>query len=381
MHVSHLALVDFRSYAAADIALDPGATAFIGPNGQGKTNLVEAVHYASTQTSHRVATDQPLIRVGAEQAIIRARVRRGDREALIELEVNAGKANRARLNRGVVPRTRDVLGILRTVVFSPDDLDLVRGDPSGRRAFLDELLTVRQPRLAGVRADYDRVLRQRNTLLKTAGGRRGGTRNEAALATLDSWDAQLARAGAELLHARLALVDALRDPVAVRYRDVASSVPKPAGGNDAAIAYRASWETGGATDRADLEQAFLDELARLRTEELDRGVTLAGPHRDDVVLTLGAMPAKGYASHGESWSFALALRLASFALLREDDDDPVLVLDDVFAELDAQRRARLAELVGDTEQVLITAAVPDDVPAELVSHRFDVGGGEVERVS
>jgi DNA replication and repair protein RecF len=381
VHVSHLALVDFRSYETADIELRAGSSVFLGPNGQGKTNLVEAVHYAATQSSHRVASDQPLVRLGADQAIVRVRVQRDDRTALIELELNPGRANRARLNQGAVPRARDVLGILRTVVFSPDDLDLIRGDPTLRRRFLDDLLTIRQPRFAGVRADYDRVLKQRNTLLKTAGGRRTGARNPGALATLESWDAQLARTGAELLAARLALVADLDAPTADRYAAVSQSVPKPDRGDLASLAYRASWELAEATTREDLEKGLLAELENRRDEELDRGVTLVGPHRDDLVLSLGPMPAKGYASHGESWSFALALRLASFELLRADGDVPVLVLDDVFAELDALRRARLAEIVGGTEQVLVTAAVPDDVPTELVQHRFDVRDGTVTDVS
>ncbi len=378
MHLFRLALVDFRSYAQVEVDIPEGVSAFIGPNGQGKTNLVEAVDYVATQSSHRVASDQPLVRVGAEQAIVRAAVRRDDREALIELEINPGKANRARLNRGSVPRARDVLGIVRTVFFSPDDLELVKGDPSSRRGFLDDLLVARQPRFAGVRADYDRVLRQRNTLLKTAGGRATGRRNEGALSTLEVWDSQLTRAGAELLEARLSLVDELRPHVARHYADVAMSVPKADGGNDAGLDYKPSLELeAGCTDRDQLADALRTEVVRRRGEELQRGVTLVGPHRDDLTLSLGQLPAKGYASHGESWSFALALRLAAFELLRADGDDPVLILDDVFAELDDLRRSRLAELVAGTEQVLVTAAVPDDVPAKLVGHVFDVREGVV----
>ena len=380
MHVSHLALVDFRSYARAEIDIPAGIATFLGPNGQGKTNLVEAIDYVATQSSHRVAGDQPLVRFGADQAIVRATVQRGDRQALIELEINPSKANRARLNKGAVPRARDVVGILRTVVFSPDDLELVKGDPSDRRRFLDDLLVARQPRFAGVRADYDRVLKQRNTLLKTAGGRATGRRNEGALATLDVWDAHLARTGAELLAARLALVEELRPPVAQHYADVAMSVPKADGGNDAELTYRPSLELEpGTTNRTELSEALLAEIGRRRGDELDRGVTLVGPHRDDLVLSLGSLPAKGYASHGESWSFALSLRLAAFALLRADGDDPVLILDDVFAELDDLRRSRLAELVAETEQVLVTAAVRDDVPAKLVSQQFDVREGAITR--
>lgn len=379
MYVSHLGLVDFRSYAQAELELTAGVTAFLGPNGQGKTNLVEAIDYVATQSSHRVASDQPLVRFGADQAIVRTRVQRGDREALIELEINPGRANRARLNRGPLPRAREALGILRTVVFSPDDLELVKGDPSARRRFLDELLTTRQPRFAGVRSDYDRVLRQRNTLLKTAGGRARAGRNEGALATLETWDTHLARSGAELLAARLELVESLAPLVARHYAEVSSSVPKADAGNEAGLAYAPSLELDGCSDRAGLAELLAAELARRRDEELDRGVTLTGPHRDDLVLSLGQLPAKGYASHGESWSFALGLRLAAFDLLRADGDDPVLILDDVFAELDDLRRARLAELVAGTEQVLVTAAVVADVPEGLVEHRFDVTAGSVSR--
>jgi DNA replication and repair protein RecF len=332
VYVSHLALVDFRSYAQVEVEIPSGVSAFIGPNGQGKTNLVEAIDYVATQSSHRVASDQPLVRFGATQAIVRTTICRGDREALIELEINPGKANRARLNRGAVPRARDVLGILRSVVFSPDDLELVKGDPSARRAFLDDLLVARQPRFAGVRSDFDRVLKQRNTLLKTAGGRGSGRRNEGALSTLDTWDAHLCRAGSELLAARLDLVDELRPHVVRHYADVAMSVPKAEGGNDAELAYKPSLELEpDVRTRDELAAALQAEVVRRRDDELDRGITLVGPHRDDLTLSLGVMPAKGYASHGESWSFALALRLAAFELLRADGDDPVLVLDDVFA--------------------------------------------------
>jgi DNA replication and repair protein RecF len=380
VYVSQLALVDFRSYSQVEVEIPSGASAFIGPNGQGKTNLVEAIDYVATQSSHRVAGDQPLVRFGTAQAVVRATVVKGERQALIELEINPGKANRARLNRGAVPRAREVLGILRTVLFSPDDLELVKGDPSARRSFLDDLLVTRQPRFAGVRSDYDRVLRQRNSLLKTAGGRGTGRRNDGALETLDAWDQHLASAGAELLAARLSLVEDLRPHVARHYSDVAMSVPRAERGNDAGLVYKPSLDLDpGVIGREELAEALRDEVVRRRGEELERGLTLVGPHRDDLVLSLGAMPAKGYASHGESWSFALSLRLAAFELLRADGDDPVLILDDVFAELDDLRRTRLAELVSGTEQVLVTAAVREDVPDKLVSHRFDVREGVVTR--
>lgn len=377
MHVSELALTDFRSYEHVEIPLPAGVSAFIGPNGQGKTNLVEAIDYVSTQASHRVASDQPLVRFGASRAIVRAMVQRDERQALIELQINPGSANRARLNRGDVPRAREALGILRTVLFAPDDLELVKGDPSARRRFLDDLLVARQPRFAGVRSDYDRVLKQRNSLLKTAGGRHGGKRSEGAMATLDVWDSHLATVGAELLAARLELLTALVPHIARHYADVAESVPKPGGGNEADAQYKASLQLDGATGRDELAERLLAEVAERRGDELDRGITLVGPHRDDVVLSLGPLPARGYASHGESWSFALALRLAAFELLRADGDDPVLILDDVFAELDDLRRTRLASLVAETEQVLVTAAVPSDVPSELVGQTFEVRDGKV----
>jgi len=380
VHVSLLELTDFRSYSEVGVELAAGVTAFLGPNGQGKTNLVEAVDYVATQSSHRVSSDQPLVRFGADRAVVRAAVQRDGRQALIEVEINPGKSNRARLNRGALPRAREALGILRTVVFSPDDLALVKGDPSERRRFLDDLLVVRQPRYAGVRSDYDRVLRQRNTLLKSAGGRGSTRRNESALSTLEVWDAHLARKGAELLAARLELVDDLRPYVARHYTEVAMTVPKPDRGNEVGLVYKPSFTIDDAvTDRAELAAAILTEIGVRRTDELDRGVTLVGPHRDDLSLMLGALPAKGYSSHGESWSFALALRLAAFSVLRRDGDDPVLILDDVFAELDDARRHRLAELVGGTEQVLVTAAVAADVPTELIDHRFDVREGTVTR--
>lgn len=379
MHVAHVALIDFRSYEQVELDLQPGVSTFTGPNGQGKTNLVEAIDYVATQASHRVASDQPLVRLGAEQAIVRVTVQRDQRQALIELEVNPGKSNRARLNRGEVARAKDVLGILRTVVFSPEDLQLVKGDPAERRKFLDDLLVTRHPRFAGVRSDYDRVLRQRNTLLKTAGGRWSGRRNDAALGTLDVWNTSLARAGSELLAARIELVAELLPQVRQHYTDIAQAVPKPGGGNDATLTYRASLELDQETRRDELTEILLAELARRRDEELDRGVTLVGPHRDDLVLSLGSLPARGYASHGESWSLALALKMAAFELLRADGDDPVLILDDVFAELDDLRRDRLASVVARGEQALVTAAVLADVPGDLLGDHFDVRDGKVLR--
>ncbi len=384
MYVSHLTLHDFRSYANVEVPLAAGVTAFIGRNGQGKTNLVEAIDYLSRLASHRVATDAPLVRAGCERAIVRAAVVREGRTAVLEVELNPGRANRARVNKSPLPKSRDLVGLVRTVVFSPEDLTLVKGDPSDRRKFLDDLLVLRTPRLAGVRADYERVLRQRNSLLKTAGAaRRGSSSQESALSTLGAWDAHLVHAGSELLSARLALVESLAPYVGKAYATVARGASR----EDAVIDYRPSFELG-AHDAAALGEAFHAELERRRGDELDRGVSLVGPHRDELLLTLGAapesgglrLPVKGYASHGESWSFALALRLASYDLLRHDGDDPILILDDVFAELDTERRAQLAELVAGAEQVLVTAAVADDVPAVLAGVRYAVAGGEVTRV-
>ncbi|AKT50850.1 DNA replication/repair protein RecF [Arsenicicoccus sp. oral taxon 190] len=395
MYVRHLSLGDFRSYHTAELPLGPGVTTFEGLNGQGKTNLVEAIGYLATLGSHRVAQDAPLVRFGAEQAIVRGVVVRDGRETLVELEISPGRANRAKLNRSPLTRTREVLGSLRTVLFAPEDLALVKGDPSERRRFLDDLLVQRQPRWAGVRADYDKVVKQRNALLKSAAPvlRRRGRRRPAydrppeaedrssALHTLDVWDQHLSQVGASLLYARLRLLRDLGPYLTTAYDEVS------AGASDARATYRCSLHeeaaaaiaAGEVPELPELSELLLDSLGRVREQEIERGVTLVGPHRDDLVLQLGELPAKGYASHGESWSFALGLRLASFQLLRHDlREDPVLILDDVFAELDAGRRSRLAGMVSDCEQVLITAAVGDDVPTELAEGaRFHVKRGEV----
>lgn len=379
MHVAALSLTDFRCYAQADVELGPGVTSFLGRNGQGKTNLVEALGYVATLASHRVATDAPLVRLGATQAVVRAQVVRDERSTLVEIEINPGRANRARINRSPVPRPREVLGLLRTVLFAPEDLALVKGDPSERRRFLDELLVARAPRLAGVRADYDRVLKQRNALLKTASvARRGGAAAADVMRTLEVWDTHLVTVGAELLEARLDLVAALAPLVDKAYDTVSS------GGGPAALEYSCSLgpDVELAADRGLLAGLLLEGIERRRRDELDRGLSLVGPHRDDLLLKLGPAPAKGYASHGESWSYALALRLASYDLLRNDGSsggEPVLVLDDVFAELDVERRTRLASLVGEAEQVLVTAAVEADVPDLLSGERIDVAGGAVSR--
>ncbi|MFC7501460.1 DNA replication/repair protein RecF [Nocardioides sp. GCM10030258] len=387
MHVSHLTLHDFRSYADVDVALDAGVTAFVGRNGQGKTNLVEAIDYLSRLSSHRVATDAPLIRAGTDQAVIRAAVVREGRTAILEVELNPGRANRARINRSPLSRARDLAGIVRTVVFSPEDLALVKGDPSQRRRFLDDLIVLRTPRMAGVLSDYERVLRQRNTLLKTMYAARGSSR-DGALATLAVWDDHLVATGTELLRARQALATDLAPYLGKAYEAVARGASR----DDARLEYQPSVPPPGPeveelalqASRDPLTDSFRAELERRQHDEIGRGVTLVGPHRDDILLTLGPgddqrLPVRGYASHGESWSFALALRLASYDLLRADGDDPILVLDDVFAELDAERRTQLAELVAGAEQVLVTAAVEADVPPQLRGVTFHVAGGEVTR--
>lgn len=369
MFVTHLNLADFRSYTSLDVPLEAGVTVFTGANGQGKTNLVEAVEFLATLSSHRVATEAPLVRAGAERAIVRARVQAGledSRNLLLEIEIIPGRANKAALNRSPLRRPRDLLGALRVVLFSPEDLAIVKGDPGERRRFIDELVTSRWPRLAGVRADYDQVLRQRSTLLKTLSGRGPRAAGPDAATTLDIWDGQLAALGAELLAARLATLDELGPLLAAAYADIAPT------NNIAAAVYKSSSQVSSGQSVAELAAELEARMQERRDDEISRGVCLVGPHRDDITLSLGDLPTRGYASHGESWSMALGLRLAGFALLRADGVEPVLILDDVFAELDETRRARLAELIGGAEQVLITAAVPADVPSALSGRRFSV---------
>jgi DNA replication and repair protein RecF len=378
VYVAQLSLHDFRSYEQIDLALEPGGNVFVGPNGQGKTNLVEAIDYLSTLGSHRVATDAPLVRAGANRAVIRADVRRDGRSALLEVEIVPGGSNRARVNKSPLPRARELVGLLRTVLFSPEDLALVKGDPSERRRFLDALLVTRTPRLAGARADYDRVLKQRNSLLKTAGAGHRRGEGVGSLATLEVWDEHLAQAGAALLVDRLELVEALRPYVGSGYGKIAAANGTRV---DIGLTYRSSFELpSGAPDREVLAAALLAAITARRGDELDRGISLVGPHRDDLVLSIGDLPARGYASHGESWSLALALRIAAYDLLRSDGDDPILILDDVFAELDKDRRDHLADLVGGAEQFLVTAPVPQDVPVGLEGTRYDVAEGAVLRL-
>ena len=382
MHLSQLSLVDFRSYAGLDLEFEPGVCVLVGPNGFGKTNVVEAVGYLATHGSHRVAQDAPLVRIGAERAVVRGTVHNEDRSVLLELEINPGKANRARVNRNPASKPRDSLGYLRTVLFAPEDLALVKGDPANRRQFLDDLLTARAPRFAAVRADYERALKQRNALLRSAAQVRRANRGAAVdMSTLDLWDGHLASAGASLLTARLELVEALNPLVGKGYGAIA-------GRDTAILEYRPSFElstsTGSPVDESAVHDALIAALNAGRKDEIERGMTLVGPHRDELALLLdhghGPVPAKSYASHGESWSFALSAKLAAFELLRAESLEPVLILDDVFAELDNSRRSQLAEVAATAEQVLITAAVEQDVPEALSGMRYRVGKGTAERV-
>jgi DNA replication and repair protein RecF len=391
VHLTRLSLTDFRSYQEATVDLGPGVTTFQGSNGQGKTNLVEAVGYLATFGSHRVASDAPLIRQGAERAILRGLISAAGRESLVEIEINPGRANRVRLNRAPAPRPREVLGVLRCVVFAPEDIAIVKGDPDQRRRYVDDLLVAMRPRYAGVRADYERVLRQRTALLKSA-----KARGAVPPGALEAWDDHLVAAGVQLTVGRLRLAAELRPLLAACYSSVSGTE------RDTELWYRMSAQSAGIErrpaaahdddgdgtagfdapqdpepDPEKLAITFREALAARRRAELERAVCLVGPHRDELELRIGGLPARGYASHGESWSLALALRLAAYQLLRAGGEDPVLVLDDVFAELDSGRRSRLAELVSDAEQVLVTAAVPDDVPAGLAGARFTVADGVI----
>jgi DNA replication and repair protein RecF len=392
--IKHLSLANFRNYKTAEVTLEPGVNLIVGPNGQGKTNLVESIRYLSTLSSHRVAGYIPLIKANEPSAVIRAMASFDDRDILVEVELNRESANKGRVNKSPVARARDILGYVNTVTFAPEDLDIVKRDPSNRRAFIDELVIQVWPRFAGVYADYDRVLKQRNTLLKTA--RNTGAKGS-ALSTLDAWDASLVSYGSEIVAARVDLVNRLQPFLFGAYQSIAVANNEPkilvksslAGAVIPAV-YGSSDEDEGAdglefistSDREEISRLFEAKLAVLRAKELERGLTLIGPQRDDLVLMLGDLPAKGYASHGESWSYALALRLASVEMLRAEtrSGDPVLILDDVFAELDAGRRERLASMVANNEQVLITAAVAEDIPEILKAKRFDVRAGEVSSV-
>jgi DNA replication and repair protein RecF len=374
MYIRSLHLGDFRSWQSLDLDLTPGVTVFAGSNGNGKTNIVEAVGYLAHLGSHRVSGDAPLVREGCSSARVSATAVNHGRELTAHLVINAHGANKAAVNRTALKNQRGLAGIVRTTMFAPEDLALVRGEPEQRRQFLDQVMIARYPRLAGVRSDYDRALRQRNALLRSAGGPAGGRPDESALVTLDVWDARIAHLGGQIMSARMQLVHDLAPHVAEAYARLApGSRPALIGYTstvdselqDAGVVAVPATAEPGLLDPDVAEAVLLAALADRRTADLERRVTLSGPHRDDLLLVLGTQPAKGFASHGESWSFALTLRLASHRMQRADGTEPVVILDDVFAELDAARRKQLVVLAGEAEQVLITAAVADDIPTGL----------------
>ena len=384
MYVKKVRLTNFRNYKTAEVELSPGVNLFFGPNGQGKTNLVEAVNFFASLSSHRVAGHTPLIRQGEQSAIISLDLAHQERELLLEYEINNDSPNRARLNKSPVQKPKDILGYLNSVIFAPEDIDIVKRDPTNRRAFIDQLIIQFTTRMLGVYSDYERVLKQRNTLLKSA--RATGTRGD-ALSTLSAWDESLVKFGSEIISARVAIISKLSPGLISNYQNIAKTNNEPRMFIKSSI-FGATPLDGEETedvqyleisDREEIDGLFSEKLASLRQKEIERGITLVGPHRDDLVLILGSLPAKGYASHGESWSYALSLRLASLEILRQESKlgDPILILDDVFAELDSDRRAKLSELVQGNEQVLITAAVIEDVPASLVAKRFSVVAGEI----
>ena len=360
MYISHITLSNFRSYEKLDLPLKPGTHLFIGENGEGKTNIVESIMYLALQNSHRVSADAPLIKLGNQGAYIRAKIEERDRSALIDLEINNSKANRAKLNQNPLRSQRELSGIVKAICFSPEDLDLVRGDPSERRRFLDHLLIQRNPRLSGVLSDFERALKQRNTLLKA----------RAPEATLAPWNDHLATFGGEVIAARISLINDLTPHFAAAYQTISSK-------KSVGITYKSSIDNP-TDNKTTNKELILRKIAEVSYQERERGISLVGPHRDDLILSLGEHPVKGYASHGESWSVALSLRLASYQLLVSDGDSPILILDDVFSELDEARREKLAQVANQAEQTLITVAVENDLPKEINGSRYRVVNGEVK---
>ncbi|MDT3329418.1 DNA replication/repair protein RecF [Microbacterium aquilitoris] len=382
MIVEHLSLVDFRNYASAEVSLVAGPNVFVGRNGQGKTNLAEAIGYFATLGSHRVSQDAPMVRYGADAAFVRARLGYGDRRIQLEAQLNRSGSNKARVNGSSV-RTSELPRYAQVVLFAPEDLQIVRGDPSARRRFADQLLVQRAPRMSGVLGDYDRVLKQRTALLKSARAR--GLKAD-QLTTLDVWDDKLISLGTEIILARLRLAEDLAQPMRDAYEAIAGADHDPklewvltVEGADPEDDASAVGQAGSAVGAEAIAASFRAGLTAKRSQELERGVTLVGPHRDDLLLRLRGLPVKGYASHGESWSTALSLRLSSAQLLRDQLrlGDPIVILDDVFAELDADRRARLAGVVADFEQVIVTAAVEGDVPEALRVRTVRVEAGTI----
>jgi DNA replication and repair protein RecF len=384
MYVKKVTLSNFRNYKTAEIALSPGVNLLYGSNGQGKTNLVEAINFFASLSSHRVAGYGPLIKQSEASAIVSLELAHQDRELLLEFEINHNSPNRGRLNRSPVQKPKDILGYLNAVIFAPEDLDIIKRDPANRRAFIDQLIVQLTPRMLGVYSDYERVLKQRNTLLKSA--RATGTKAD-SLSTLSAWDESLVRLGSEIIAARVSIAEKLRPSLVVNYQSIAKSNNEPRMYIKSSILGSLIFdgeevddsEYLETPDRGEIAELFRGKLTRMRQKEIERGISLVGPHRDDLVLILGSLPAKGYSSHGESWSYALALRLASLEILRQESKlgDPILILDDVFAELDSNRRVKLAELVQGNEQVIITAAVIEDLPVSLTAKRFSVVAGEI----
>ena len=384
MFAKRVKLTNFRNYESADIEFSSGVNLIYGPNGQGKTNLVEALNFFAGLDSHRVASHTPLIKQGESTAIISLELSHEDRDLLLEYEINSDSTNRARLNKSQVAKPKEILGYLNSVIFAPEDLDIVKREPTNRRAFLDQLIIQFNPRMHGVYSDYDRVLKQRNTLLKSA--RATGTKGE-SLSTLDAWDQALVKNGTEIIAARVSITENLTPGLVANYKKIAKSNNEPSMFIRSSVAATSKLDQDnqetqdflGATDKDEISALFQEKLASVRPKELERGITLVGPHRDDLQLNLGTLPTKGYASHGESWSYALALKLASLEILKQESrlGDPILILDDVFAELDKDRREKLSDLVQQNEQVLITAAVIEDVPENLLPKKFQVDSGKV----
>jgi DNA replication and repair protein RecF len=362
MFVSHLSLADFRSYSSLELSLKPGQNIFIGENGEGKTNIIEALMYLALLSSHRISSDQPLVKLGSERAYVRAKVESDERTSLVELEINAAKANRAKVNQNPVRSQKELLGIVKCICFSPEDLDLVRGDPSERRSFLDQLLIQRSPRLAGVIADYERALKQRNSLLKS----------RAPQSSLEPWNEHLANFGGELIAGRLALIADLEPVFQNSYKNLSEK-------KSARLGYKSSI-TEPTTNKELNKNKILETINEITNQERERGISLVGPHRDDLLLFLGDHPVKGYASHGESWSIALALRLASYQLFINDGEKPILILDDVFSELDEGRREKLLAISNTAEQTFITVAVANDLPNQITGSKYKVTSGKVAAI-
>ena len=362
MLITNLNLTNYRSYTSLDLTLDPGVSIFVGKNGEGKTNIAEAVLYLTFLSSHRASGNTPLIKLGNQSAYIRAKVKYPEREILVELEINSDKANRAKVNQNQVRSQKEIFGIVQTIYFSPEDLDIVRGDPSERRRFIDQLLTLRSPRIAGVISDYERAVKQRNSLLKT----------RASADALNPWDKQVAELGGELITLRMLALDELKPIFNQVYKDISDTKP-------AEIIYKSSIENP-TLNQSENSEKIIEKLINNRGAELDRGLTLTGPHRDDLLLMLGDHAVKGYASHGESWSIALSLKLATYNLLKLDGLSPILILDDVFSELDEERRERLAEIAKGADQTIITVAVENDLPKSISGIKYLVKSGAVSKL-